>query len=291
MDRMPKRCLAASHEDFPEDLRAACSQWISEAIGEIELERLKESRSMGPLRSKKSFALEIATKRSLWLPRSPVCPTQGFHQAGEPCGSRKVSAGKETQQAAGVLGTPERKATTAQGGCREDFGSYKTPETKKPVQAVSPMEEKSAVKREGSVGMNQKVLSDEISVTDPWRARCIGLDERVGLLSPVEIRIKEIRRSLVTTLRPLQESLFVNSLKSILRVLNCPSIHRSVLQVRGSHLGRLKLPPRHQQRSISQLMTRTDIVTKERPSPSGASLQEFRQRNFCLSLVSNCGRS
>ena len=34
--------------------------------------------------------------------------------------------------------------------------------------------------------MNQKVLSDEISVTDPWRARCIRLDDRVGLLSPVE---------------------------------------------------------------------------------------------------------
>jgi type IV secretory pathway TraG/TraD family ATPase VirD4 len=38
------------------------AKWISEAIGEIEVERLKESRSMGLLRSKKSFALEIATK-------------------------------------------------------------------------------------------------------------------------------------------------------------------------------------------------------------------------------------
>ena len=38
------------------------AKWISDAIGEIEVERLKESRSMGLLRSKKSFALEIVTK-------------------------------------------------------------------------------------------------------------------------------------------------------------------------------------------------------------------------------------
>ncbi|WP_263385434.1 type IV secretion system DNA-binding domain-containing protein [Granulicella arctica] len=38
------------------------AKWISEAIGEIEVERLKESRSMGLLRSKKSFAMEITTK-------------------------------------------------------------------------------------------------------------------------------------------------------------------------------------------------------------------------------------
>jgi Type IV secretion-system coupling protein DNA-binding domain len=38
------------------------AKWISDAIGEIEVERLKESRSMGLLRSKRSFAMEIATK-------------------------------------------------------------------------------------------------------------------------------------------------------------------------------------------------------------------------------------
>ena len=38
------------------------AKWISEAIGEIEVERLKESHSMGLLRSKKSYAMEIATK-------------------------------------------------------------------------------------------------------------------------------------------------------------------------------------------------------------------------------------
>ena len=38
------------------------AKWVSEAIGEIEVERLKESRSMGFLGSKKSYAMEIATK-------------------------------------------------------------------------------------------------------------------------------------------------------------------------------------------------------------------------------------
>jgi type IV secretory pathway TraG/TraD family ATPase VirD4 len=38
------------------------AKWVSEAIGEIEVERLKESRSMELLGSKKSFSMEIATK-------------------------------------------------------------------------------------------------------------------------------------------------------------------------------------------------------------------------------------
>jgi hypothetical protein len=38
------------------------AKWISDAIGEIEVERLKESRGIGLFKDKKSFALEIATK-------------------------------------------------------------------------------------------------------------------------------------------------------------------------------------------------------------------------------------
>jgi hypothetical protein len=38
------------------------AKWISEAIGEIEVERLKESRSMGMLGSKRSYSMEIAAK-------------------------------------------------------------------------------------------------------------------------------------------------------------------------------------------------------------------------------------
>ena len=38
------------------------AKWISDAIREIEVERLKESRSMRLLGSRKSYAMEIATK-------------------------------------------------------------------------------------------------------------------------------------------------------------------------------------------------------------------------------------
>jgi len=38
------------------------AKWISDGIGEIEVERLKESRSMRMFGSRKSYAMEIATK-------------------------------------------------------------------------------------------------------------------------------------------------------------------------------------------------------------------------------------
>ncbi len=38
------------------------AKWVSEAIGEIEVERIKESRTPGLLGSKRSYAMEIATK-------------------------------------------------------------------------------------------------------------------------------------------------------------------------------------------------------------------------------------
>jgi hypothetical protein len=55
------------------------AKWISEAIGEIEVERLKESRSMGLLRSKKSYAMEIATKALVMASEiSGLEPLRGF---------------------------------------------------------------------------------------------------------------------------------------------------------------------------------------------------------------------
>ncbi|HTV08394.1 MAG TPA: type IV secretion system DNA-binding domain-containing protein [Candidatus Aquilonibacter sp.] len=55
------------------------AKWISEAIGEIEVERLKESRSMGLLRSKKSYAMEIATKPLVMASEiSGLEPLHGF---------------------------------------------------------------------------------------------------------------------------------------------------------------------------------------------------------------------
>jgi hypothetical protein len=55
------------------------AKWISDAIGEVEVERLKESRSMGLLRSKKSYAMEIATKPLIMASEiSGLEPLHGF---------------------------------------------------------------------------------------------------------------------------------------------------------------------------------------------------------------------
>jgi len=55
------------------------AKWISDAIGEIEVERLKESRSMRLLGSRRSYAMEIATK-PLVMPSeiSGLEPLHGF---------------------------------------------------------------------------------------------------------------------------------------------------------------------------------------------------------------------
>ncbi len=55
------------------------AKWISDATGEIEVERLKESRSMGLLRSRKSYAMEIATKPLIMASEiSGLEPLHGF---------------------------------------------------------------------------------------------------------------------------------------------------------------------------------------------------------------------
>lgn len=38
------------------------AKWIADAIGEIEIERVKESRSAGLIRNKKQYAMEVTTK-------------------------------------------------------------------------------------------------------------------------------------------------------------------------------------------------------------------------------------
>lgn len=55
------------------------AKWVSDAIGEIEVERLKESRSMELLGSKQSFAMEIATK-PLVMPSeiAGLAPLRGY---------------------------------------------------------------------------------------------------------------------------------------------------------------------------------------------------------------------
>src|ERR1700722_15965496 len=55
------------------------AKWISEAIGEIEVERLKESRNLGLLGSRKSYAMEVATKPLVMASEiSGLEPLHGF---------------------------------------------------------------------------------------------------------------------------------------------------------------------------------------------------------------------
>src|SRR5579885_686662 len=55
------------------------AKWISDAIGEIEIERLKESRSMRLFGSRKSYAMEIATKPLVMASEiSGLEPLHGF---------------------------------------------------------------------------------------------------------------------------------------------------------------------------------------------------------------------
>ena len=55
------------------------AKWISDTIGEIEVERLKESRSMGLLGSRRSYAMEIVTKPLIMASEiSGLEPLHGF---------------------------------------------------------------------------------------------------------------------------------------------------------------------------------------------------------------------
>ena len=55
------------------------AKWISDAIGEIEIERLKESRSMALRGSKQSYAMEIATKPLVMASEiAGLAPLHGF---------------------------------------------------------------------------------------------------------------------------------------------------------------------------------------------------------------------
>jgi hypothetical protein len=55
------------------------AKWISDTIGEVEVERLKESRSVGLLGSRRSYAMEIATKPLVMASEiSGLGPLHGF---------------------------------------------------------------------------------------------------------------------------------------------------------------------------------------------------------------------
>ena len=79
------------------------AKWISDAIGEIEVERLKESRSMGLLLSRKSYAMEIATKPLVMASEiSGLEPLHGFGSRQNRVVPVRFSVRKETGQTARI---------------------------------------------------------------------------------------------------------------------------------------------------------------------------------------------
>lgn len=126
------------------------AKWISEAIGEIEVERLKESRSMGVLRSKKSFAMEIATKPLIMASEiAGLAPLTGFIKLeNHVVPARFRLAKKQSKQPEFIERTMEKPRPRKVDAAKPST-AIKAPETKKTAQAVLPLEEKSAAKREG----------------------------------------------------------------------------------------------------------------------------------------------
>jgi len=125
------------------------AKWISEAIGEIEVERLKESRSMGLLGSKKSFSMEIATK-PLIMPSeiAGLAPLTGFIKIENYVLPAKFRLAKKQSKQPEFLERAREQPLPRKADAIKISASVKVPETKKPVQAVLPLEE-TPVKREG----------------------------------------------------------------------------------------------------------------------------------------------
>jgi len=126
------------------------AKWISEAIGEIEVERLKESRSMGLLGSKKSFAMEIATK-PLIMPSeiAGLPPLTGFIKIENYVLPAKFRLAKKQSKQHEFVERAREQPLQRKTDVVKTSAPVKEPEMKKPVQALLPLEETSVVKREG----------------------------------------------------------------------------------------------------------------------------------------------
>jgi type IV secretory pathway TraG/TraD family ATPase VirD4 len=126
------------------------AKWISEAIGEIEVERLKESRSMGLLGSKKSFAMEIVTK-PLVMPSeiAGLPPLTGFIKLENHVVPAKFRLTKKHTKQPEFLERTREQPLPPKANVVKTSTPVKASETKKPVQAVLPLEETPVVKREG----------------------------------------------------------------------------------------------------------------------------------------------
>ena len=126
------------------------AKWISEAIGEIEVERLKESRSMGLLRSKKSFSMEIATKPLIMASEiTGLPPLSGFIKLENHVVAARFRLAKKQNKQPEFLERVREQPQPRKPDAVKTSAPVKTPEVKKPVQAVLPLEETPVVKKEG----------------------------------------------------------------------------------------------------------------------------------------------
>jgi hypothetical protein len=126
------------------------AKWISEAIGEIEVERLKESRSMGLLGSKKSFAMEIATKPLVMASEiAGLPPLTGFIKLENHVVPARFRLAKKQNKEPEFVERTRQQPLPRKADAVKTSAPVKAPEMKKPVQALLPLEETSVVKREG----------------------------------------------------------------------------------------------------------------------------------------------
>jgi hypothetical protein len=126
------------------------AKWISEAIGEIEVERLKESRSMGMLRSKKSFSMEIATKPLIMASEiAGLAPLTGFIKLENHVIPARFRLAKKQNKQPEFLERAREQPLRRKADAIKTSAPVKMPEVKKPVQAVLPLEETPVVKKEG----------------------------------------------------------------------------------------------------------------------------------------------
>lgn len=128
------------------------AKWISESIGEIEVERLKESRSMGLLRSKKSFAMEIATKPLIMASEiAGLAPLTGFIRLENNVVPARFRLAKKESKQPEFLERMREQRLPRKADVEKTSTQVKTSEPKKAAQAVLPLGEKPAMKREGFI--------------------------------------------------------------------------------------------------------------------------------------------
>lgn len=126
------------------------AKWISESIGEIEVERLKESRSMGLLRSKKSFAMEIATKPLIMASEiAGLAPLTGFIKLENHVVPVRFRLAKKENKQPEFIERALEKPRPRKVETVKTSTPAKSPETKNSAQGGLPLEETSAAKREG----------------------------------------------------------------------------------------------------------------------------------------------